>query len=115
MLQQIISSLDPYALILNFFCHITIFTGGLYIAIHSRGIPHWLRTCLWYIGCCSFLIANTIVLGWALGPSFELSYHNVGFFGEILFNIWIAITTVIFFMNTVAIDVKFSRFRSLKD
>lgn len=115
MLQEFTSILNPYALVINFFCHFTIFIGGLYIAIHSRAISNWLRTCLWYIGCCSFLTANTIILGWALGPSFELSYHKIGLFGEILFNIFIAITTVIFFVNTLAIDIKHSSKRKIEN
>lgn len=115
MVEQLVSSLDPFALIVNFLCHITIFFGGLYIAIHSRKIPTWLRTCLWYIGCSSFLIAIMIILGWTIKPEFELSYHRIGFFGEIIFNIFIAITTVIFFINTLAIDIKNSSKRKIEN
>lgn len=108
----IINVIDPYALVINFMCHLTMFIGGLYIAIHARNVPNWLRTCLWYIGCSSFLIAITIILGWTLGPSFELSYDNVGIIGETLFNIWIAITTVTFFYRTIATDIKYSKMRA---
>lgn len=103
--------LNSLALPINFMCHMSIFIGGLYIAIHSRCIPTWLRTCLWYIGCSSFLIATTIIIEWSLGDQCELSYSNIGFFGEILFNIWIAITTFVFFLTTIHTDIKHSKIR----
>lgn len=106
-----LSILGSLALPLNFACHIIIFIGGLYIAIHSRLIPTWLRTCLWYIGCSSFFIAITIILDWIFGSQFELSYDRVGFFGEILFNCWVATTTIIFFFKTVSTDITHSKFR----
>lgn len=101
-----------YAVLINFICHLTVFMGGLYVAIHARNIPTWLRTCLWYIGCSSFLIATTMILGWILGPDFELSYDKVGVIGETMFNMLIAITTVMFFGKTVAIDIRQSKLRS---
>lgn len=114
MAQNIVLDINFFAIFINFLCHITVFTGGLYIAIHSRSIPNWLRTCLWYIGCSSFLIAITIILGWVLGPNFELSYDRIGMFGETLFNIWISITTITFFIKTIAADIKYSRSRVQK-
>lgn len=111
MIEHFVSSLERYALVINFMCHITMFIGGLYIAIHSRNIPNWLRTCLWYIGCSSFLIGITIILGWVLGPQFELSYDKVGVLGETLFNIWVSITTITFFINTLKLDIKYSKNR----
>lgn len=115
MVEQLVSSLNPIALFINFFCHITMFLGGLYIAIHSRKIPTWMRTCLWYIGCSSLLIAITIILGWTLGPQFELSYHQIGTLGETLFNIWVAATTITFFLETVAADIKHSSKRKIEN
>lgn len=115
MVEQFVSSLDPFALIVNFLCHITIFFGGLYIAIHSRKIPTWLRTCLWYIGCSSFLIAITIILGWTVTPEFELSYHRIGTICETLFHILIASTTALFFIETVAADIKNSTKRKIEN
>ena len=108
----IINTIDPYALVINFMCHLTMFIGGLYIAIHARNVPNWLRTFLWYIGCSSFLIATTIICGWILGSSFELSYDNVGVIGETMFNIFISITTITYFYKTVVTDIKYSKMRS---
>lgn len=112
MISQIVTAVEPYALGVNFLCHMTMFFGGLYIAIHARKIPEWLKTCLWYVGCSSFLIAITIILGWVFGPLYELSYDNVGVIGETLFNIWIASTTIVFFFKTVIADIKYSKNRS---
>ena len=109
---QLITTVDPYAVMINFLCHVIVFFGGLYVAIHSRSIPNWLRTCLWYIGCCSFLIVTFIICGWTLGNDFVFSYANAGVIGETLFNIWISITTLAFFFNTLAEDIKYSKKRS---
>lgn len=109
---ELITIVDPYAVMINFLCHVTIFLGGLYVAIHSRSIPNWLRTCLWYIGCSSFLIGTFIVCGWSLGNDFVFSYSNAGVIGETLFNVWISVTTLAFFFKTLVEDVKHSRRRS---
>lgn len=103
--------LNSLALPINFVCHSIIFIGGLYIAIHSRCIPIWLKTCLWYIGCSSFLINITIIIGWVLGSQCELSYSKIGLFGEVLFNILIAITTFVFFLTTISANIKYSKLR----
>jgi len=113
MIDQVVSFLTPYSIIINFVCCTTIFIGGLYIAIHSRKIPNWLRTCLWYIGCSSFFTAVTILLGWTLGPQFELSYDKIGIIGEILFNCLITITTITFFFKTIKSDIKYSKLRQI--
>ena len=110
---QIISNIDPYAMVINFICHLTVFFGGLYVAIHSRSIPQWLKTCLWYIGCSSFFIVIMMLLEWTLGSAFELSYTNAGIIGETMFNTWICVTTFIFFLKTVAEDIKHSKKRSI--
>lgn len=115
MLREIIMMSDTFLIPVNFVCHLIIFLGGSYIAIHSRKIPTWLRTCLWYIGCSSFLIAITIILEWTLGQQFELSYYKIGIVAEILFNFWIAITTLVFFIKTIYSDIKFSKLRKLDD
>lgn len=111
MIQQLVTSIEPSALIINFFCHLTMFFGGLYIAIHSRLIPNWIRTFLWYIGCSSFLIAITIILGWVFGDQYELSYSSVGVIGETLFNIWVSIMTLAFFYKTIISDIRHSKNR----
>jgi len=115
MISQFDYLLYPYFIVMNFICCITIFIGGLYIAIHSRKIPIWLRTCLWYAGCSDFFTATTILLGWIFGPQFELSYNNVGIIGEILFNFWIAFTTIVFFFKTIRSDIKYSKLRRIED
>lgn len=109
--MNVLSNLSFYVYFLNFICHFTVFFGGLYIAVHSRCIPNWLRTCLWYIGCSSFLVGTTIALGWIFGPSFDLSYDKLGIYGETIFNIMITLTTATFFLKTLAADVKFSKSR----
>jgi len=110
-MTDIVMLLTSLSLPINFICHLTVFIGGLYIAVHSRVIPTWLSTCLWYIACSSFLIMISMILGWIYGPQFPLSYQNLGFFGEILFNFWIAGTTLLFFLHTLRIDIIHSKHR----
>jgi hypothetical protein len=105
-MNQMILFLKTHELLINFFCHAIIFLGGFYIAIHSRKIATWLRTCLWYIGCSSFLITISVIIEWALGPDIEFSFTNTQLLSRNLLYFWIAVTTFVFFIKTVMIDIK---------
>lgn len=91
---------------LNFICHVLIFLGGLYVALHSRLIPNWALTSLWYLGLCSFINGLAIILQWTNGPEFFLSYSNIGTATETLVNIILALTVFSCFSNTLLKDFK---------
>jgi hypothetical protein len=111
MITNFFQLIQPLLIPLDFLCHIIIFIGGFYIAMHSRCIPRWLVTCIWYIGLSSFLNAVTILLQWTYGDAFPMSYSNVGIVTEIMLNVNLAVTVVLMFANTVREDIMGSKNR----
>jgi hypothetical protein len=62
--------------------------GGLIIAVRPKYIaPHWLVTAIWYLATSALFTNITILIEWIYGPEFELSYTNIGVFGEAMINI----------------------------
>jgi serine acetyltransferase len=86
--------------LVNLFCHATIFAGAFYVVLHNRNLPHWHVTPLWYAGLSCLLTGITIILGFALGDSFALSYHNIGVVGETLLNISLSVIAITFLLYT---------------
>lgn len=105
-ISSTISLLHNIALPLNLVFLLIIFIGGLYVAIHARNIPLWVRTPLWYLGATSFITALTIVFEFVLGPEFMLSYSRVGLIGEMLINLNIAIAALLMLIHTVFKDIR---------
>lgn len=105
-ISSVLSMLQHIALPLNLVFLLITFVGGLYVAIHSRDIPIWVRTPLWYLGAASFLTALTIVFEFTMGPEFILSYSRVGLIGEMLINLNIAITALLMLIHTVLKDLR---------
>lgn len=101
-----LAALHSISLSLNLVFLLIVFVGGLYVAIHARNIPLWVRTPLWYLGVISFLTALTIVLEFVLGPDFVLSYSNVGVVAEMLINLNLAIAALLMLMHTVFKDLR---------
>lgn len=99
------------SLLFNFISLMIIFIGGLYVAIHARKIPQWIRTPLWYVGATSFVVALTIAFQWIIGPEFVLSYNNVGYFGEMLINFNIAVAALNMLVNTIIKDIRCIKLR----
>lgn len=104
MILDTIQMIEGHMLPLNFLCHVLIFIGGFYVALHSRVLPTWGVTCLWYIGLCSFLNCITIFAQLAYGAGFFLSYANIGSITETILNISVAATVLIYFSNTISRD-----------
>jgi len=102
-LANIVSSIN---LPLSFLIHTIIFIGGLYVAIHSRIIPSWLATCLWYVGLASLFVAITIGIEYTLGSDFPMSYTNLGQIAELIDSSIIALTISLMFGNTLYNDIK---------
>ena len=111
MITNFFQVVYPILIPLDFLCHVIIFIGGFYIAIHSRFIPRWLVTCIWYIGLSSFLNAVAILLQWVYGESFPMSYSNVGAITAVMLNINLAAAVGLMFTNTVREDIRGSRNR----
>ena len=96
---------------INLACYVVIFLGGFYVALHSRDIPRWLTTALWYVGMFAMFTAITIVLEFAYGQLFPLSYFQVGLFGEIAIKVTLACIVITLFLETVWKDYKGSKKR----
>lgn len=105
---------NSYALSINFIAHTLIFIGTFYVALQNRNLPHWHITPLWYAGLCSLLVSITIVVQWAIGPEFPLSYWNFGLFAETLFNVSVAAIAAIMLIGTVRSDIKYRKKRQEK-
>jgi hypothetical protein len=106
MITQMIGVMDNVVLPLNFFCNFIIFLGGFYVVLHSRNLPHWITTCLWYIGLCSLFTSITIGIDWIWGPEFPMSYTNIGLLGETASLIALTITVFLLFSKTIMIDYR---------
>lgn len=115
MILDTMQIIESNMLPLNFVSHAIIFLGGFYIALHSRLLPTWIVTSLWYIGLFSLIICGTIVAQWHFGPDFILSYHNVGTITETMFNMAMAVTVAVCFSDTVLKDFKGMKSRKKRE
>jgi len=101
MIRDVILVVEQVSSQVNFLANFVVFIGGAYIALHSRNIPKWIITCLWYIGLASLLNALTIVIGWSFGDTHPMSHFQIGVFTETLINVMLAMTVGILFFKTV--------------
>jgi hypothetical protein len=106
MILDFLFFVEEAILPINFISHITLFFGGFYIALHSRILPRWVVTCLWYIGLAGALNATTILLDWIYGPTFELAYSQIGMLTESILNFVLAVTVGLLFVHTLYKDFK---------
>lgn len=111
MLRDVVNAIDLVSHSLSFSSCIVIFLGGGYIALHSRVIPKWAATSLWYIGLAALLNAFTILIDWTLGQMHPLSHFQIGTVTETLVMLSIAVTVGLLFFHTVWQDYLGSRRR----
>lgn len=110
MLTEFVAMVDTYSNIVNFICYTLVFFGGFYVALHSRLLPTWASTSIWYLGVSSFFVATTIVVEWVFGQHHPFSHFMMGHFGEMIINLNLAIMVGFLFFHTVYQD-----FRNKKD
>lgn len=108
-------TLQGMATKINFVCLLIAFVSSLYVAIHSRIIPIWIRTPLWYVGVSCFLVAISIGCEWTLGPQFIFSYSRFGLIGETMINFFLAVAGLIMLLHTVRKDVSSINMRRRHD
>ena len=111
MILELVQIVKDNILPLNFICHLLIFAGGFYVALHSRLLPNWALTSLWYIGLCSFINCLSIIFEWVCGTDFMLSYNNIGTATETMLNICLSLTVFSCFSHTLLKDFKGMRDR----
>lgn len=105
MITEIIVFLNSLIVPINFVCHMLVFIGSFYVALHNRNLPTWHITPLWYLGLANFLVAITILVQWYFGPEHPLSYWNMGMVTETICYIILAIMVLILFAVTVGCDI----------
>jgi hypothetical protein len=113
MISEFISIVSAYSTIINFFCYIFVFLGGLYVAMHSRILPKWAITSIWYLGLSSFFVAVTIIVEWIFGQHHPFSHFMMGDFGEMIININLCAMVFFLFFHTLYHDFMNKRGRKL--
>lgn len=111
MIVSIVGFLNSWTLLINFVCHITVFVGILYVAVHSRELSTWIITPLWYLGLTSGFVCTTIVTQWFAGPQHPMSYWTMGQLGEIGAHIILAFICFVLFVRTLKADLENSKHR----
>jgi hypothetical protein len=101
MIREVVNMIENLSPILNFTSGLVVFLGGGYVALHSREIPKWVMTCLWYTGLLGLLVSLTITVEWVYGDLHPLSHFQIGRSIETLLLLSLAITVGIMFFNTV--------------
>lgn len=106
MITELMVFFNSVTLPINFVCHICVWIGSFYVALHNRNLPTWHVTPLWYLGLVNLFVAVTILVQWVIGPEHPLSYWNFGLFGETLSNIILASIVIVMFLVTILNDFK---------
>ena len=114
MITDFLNFVYPYELAMSFVCHTVIFLGGLYSAIHSRMLPQWTATCIWYIGLASLFNSIIIIFDWTLGPAHPMAYSNLGLLGSALQHVALAVSVAILFVNTLWKDIVLRKNRNIR-
>lgn len=101
MLKEVILIVDNVSSGISVVSNLVTFVGGFYIALHSRMIPKWMTTCLWYIGLASLLNAITHIVEWVWDSMHPLSHFQIGSFTEVLMTLSLGITIGMLFFHTI--------------
>lgn len=101
MLKELLDAVEFISPQLNFVSSFLIFLAGGYIALHSRVMPRWAVTCLWYLGMFGLLNALTFLVEWVYGQTHELSHFQIGLATEAFVNTTFAVTVCLLFFHTV--------------
>lgn len=115
MIYQLSLFTYEFEMIINFFAHLIIFIGATYVALQNRNLPQWHITPLWYVGLFSLFVSITVVLQWAIGPEFPLSYWNLGKLAETAVNVSVAAVALIMLIGTVRRDLREAKKRRNKE
>lgn len=92
--------------------NLTVFLGSGYVALHSRVMPKWVVTILWYIGLAALLNFITHVIEWTDDPTNPLSNYNLGPATDALMHLAIAVMVGLLFFHTVWKDYVGSKERT---
>lgn len=105
MITSLIGFINSWTLLINFLCHLTVFVGLLYVAVHNRDLETWVITPLWYLGLTSGFVCITIITQWTIGPEHPMSYWTFGMVGEIGAHVILAAICAVLFLKTLKADI----------
>lgn len=111
MLSDVVNYIEYFSPNVVAASNILVFLGGGYIALHSRVMPRWAVTCLWYLGLASLLNLLTFVIEWSTDQNYPLSHFQIGIATETLIHFVLACTVGLLFFHTVWKDFLGSRAR----
>lgn len=101
MLSVVVNYIDAVSHQILFLTSFLIFLGGGYIALHSRLMPKWAVTSLWYIGLAALLNMITILIEWMVGSTHPFSHFQIGIVAELCVFITLAVSVGMLFFHTV--------------
>lgn len=101
MLSDVVNYIDAVSHQVLFVSSFLIFLGGGYIALHSRVMPKWAVTSLWYIGLAALLNMITLVIEWTVGSTHPFSHFQFGIVAEMCVFITLAVAVGMLFFHTV--------------
>lgn len=111
MLSVAVNTLEYFSPTVVAASNILVFLGAGYIALHSRVMPKWAVTCLWYLGLACLLNLITFFVEWGVGQSHPLSHFQIGVVTETLVHLILSLTVCLLFLNTVWKDYTYSKLR----
>lgn len=101
MITSIMAFFNTWTLLINFICHLSIFVGILYTAVHNSELTRWVVTPLWYLALISGFVVITILIQWVVGPEHPLSYWTLGQLGEAFSHVILALISLVLLVKTV--------------
>jgi len=93
--------IEQVLLFTDLLCHICIFVSAFYVVMHNHDLPLWHETGLWYVGLLCLFNAILIMIGYAFGEDFPMSYQILGHLTETILNISMALIAMTFLLITV--------------
>lgn len=111
MLKDVINTIEYFAPNLAMASNVMVFLGGGYVALHSRVMPKWAVTCLWYLGLASLLNFITYIVEFTVDQYHPLSHFQVGSVTETMVHMVLACTVGFLFFHTVWKDYLGARAR----
>lgn len=111
MLSEVVNWIEFVSPSLIAASNIIVFLGSGYVALHSRVMPKWAVTILWYIGLAALLNFITHAIEWVDEPDNPLSNFNLGVATDTLMHLAIAVMVCLLFFNTVWKDYINSKMR----
>lgn len=111
MVREVVNFIDLISPTIILCSNILVFIGSGYVALHSRIMPKWVITCLWYTGLAALLNAITLVVELIEDQMHPLSHFQIGVVTESMMHVMLAVVVTLLFANTIWKDYQWSKLR----